>query len=318
MSSSPRQVSAESSWRNLPAWVLDRFPPAVAVMFGVMFAGLAGVSRLAVADPAERSIGEWALAYLAFLGLFLAMRVLDEHKDFAEDRVNHPDRPLSQGLITLGQLRIVGAGGVLVGLVASVSLDGDRRAQLLMMAVAYGFVLLTAVEFFARSWLRQRIVLYGLTHGVVTPLAAWWAMTLAAGSVPVEAPAPAILALALWSSYAFELARKITLPAHFAEIPNSYSEAVGVTSSARLLFGCCALSALSVIWVFVGADAVADTLSSGRGLVAAVMAAIALGCWALIDMAFIGRAFEDTLKLVEPGVGLGLLITWLAVALATL
>ncbi len=91
---------------RLLAYLQERFPPVNMMLFAIL--------HLAVysATEVERSFGPvfW-LGILATISFFFRLRVMDEIKDYDLDAVNHPQRVLQSGGVTLGFL-IGAVGGV--------------------------------------------------------------------------------------------------------------------------------------------------------------------------------------------------------------
>ncbi|MBC7446640.1 MAG: hypothetical protein H7330_01100 [Hymenobacteraceae bacterium] len=90
---------------NLWAYLRERFPPVNMALFAVIFLTVRAVARTVPgADTAPWGVAEWG-GVGATIAFFFHLRVFDEHKDFALDALNHPQRVLQTGRITLGQLR---------------------------------------------------------------------------------------------------------------------------------------------------------------------------------------------------------------------
>ncbi len=113
--------------------------------------------------PAERfTIG----ALTAFL-LFLLLRIFDEFKDAEEDARFRPYRPVPRGLVRLKELRGVGIAVVLLALALNAAaMPGMIWAFLL----ALGYMGLMTKEFFVPKWLKQRPLIYMISHMVVMPM----------------------------------------------------------------------------------------------------------------------------------------------------
>jgi 4-hydroxybenzoate polyprenyltransferase len=212
------------NFRNLGAYLQERFAPVNMGLFVVLFCTVRAVATLA--SPPALSADGLALAVLgalATVSFFFRLRVFDEEKDFALDAVNHPQRVLQTGRVTLPQLRRLAWAGALLEAGWSA---GHGVAALLLWAVALGYSLLMRAEFGVGAWLRSRLVLYALSHMLIMPLVIVW---LFAAYAPVEGAAylPLLVLLSLLGGFSFELARKLHAPA--AERPgvDSYSQALG-------------------------------------------------------------------------------------------
>jgi len=146
----------------------ERFPLAGYLpMVAVFTASAAAYSRLA------RDVTTWipwdrylAGAFTALV-FFAWLRILDEHKDAAQDREARPELPVPRGLVTLGELRAAG----LTMLVAALALN-LLIAPVLLWAVAVValYAALMTREFFVPDWLRARPTAYLVSHMMIMPL----------------------------------------------------------------------------------------------------------------------------------------------------
>ncbi|HEX8052708.1 MAG TPA: hypothetical protein VF517_06925 [Thermoleophilaceae bacterium] len=224
--------------RRMAAWANERFPLAgtAAMLLSLYFAALVYGRALAHEGAIEVSSGDLG-AFFAVWGFFLMIRVLDEHKDYERDRVAHPDRVLQRGLVTLGQLRVLGAAAVAVQLAVSLLADGGVGAVTLWWLALIGFVALTAREFFVGEWLEGRLLLYVLAHLPLWSLAVTWMVQMGArpSSLPASAAWAAVLGFLLpWGA---DLARRIAPSELQGPGATSYADSLGAGRAAALLGG---------------------------------------------------------------------------------
>ncbi len=182
-----------------------------------------------------RLAGEGSIQPLAALVawlFFLHIRIFDEHKDFEKDAETYPDRVLSKGIITLGDLKRVG-GVVLLLELAGVALMGPDAV--FWWAMAFAFSLLMYVEFFVADWLNDHILLYAVSHNPVTALIAMfvWAGTGASWHPGMYW----YLALASVGMLAFEIGRKTRLPDEEHPGVPSYTTELGQDVARFVLLG---------------------------------------------------------------------------------
>jgi 4-hydroxybenzoate polyprenyltransferase len=146
----------------------------------------------------------------AFL-FFLQLRIADEFKDFEEDSCFRPYRPVPRGLVRLRELGVLGALAALVQLGLALWLDATL---VLLLAVAWVYLVLMTKEFFASEWLKARPIPYMVSHMVIIPLVDlyatacdWWH----AGQGP---PRGLIwfLAVSYFNGMVIEIGRKIRGP----------------------------------------------------------------------------------------------------------
>jgi hypothetical protein len=284
---------------HLGAWARERFPLANGVFFVLLYVLALVVGRSAVSGPIVLSWRD-VPGIAALWSFFLWLRVLDEHKDFENDRVAHPHRVLQRGLVTLGNLRVVGGAAVVLQLVVSLWIDGGVGPVTLWWLAAFVWTVLMAREFFARAWLRRHLMWYAVSHMVVMPLVVAWVATMGA-VVATRSPATwTLAALVFASGLAFEMGRKMRAPETEHPLADSYTQALGVPAATFVL---------SVVIVIVSAmtmvTAVVVSDHMPLWVVAAGVAGVALALGALRQ--FRHRPAPGAAKRVEAGVGLSIL-----------
>ncbi len=218
------------------AWLDERFPFANAPAFFLFYLTAGAVAAHATGGVV--TVG-WTdiVSCLVVWSMFLLLRVLDEHKDYADDVIHHPERVLQRGLITLGHLKVAGAGAMALTLLWSVTRAGPTAPPMLAWAIMMGWAWLMAAEFFCGAWLKQRLLLYALSHMAIMPLVAWWCVTL---RLPDASPTTAtwlVVLLFFLTGLAFEIGRKTRGPEEEREGVDSYSKIFGTRGSAVVLLG---------------------------------------------------------------------------------
>ena len=230
------ELSLEDPWlRRFKAWADERFPLAQGVLISLLYLLALLYGRALESPGAVRLAAGDVPGLLAFTAFFLMLRILDEHKDYEVDLRNYPHRILQSGLITLGQLKVLCAGLVLLQLGVSLWLEGGLGPVVyLWLAVMLWTGLMTA-EFFVGAWLKQRLVLYAVCHMLVMPLAIGWIVAMASPGDPP--PLGAGLAAALGFSFGsvFEIARKTRAPADERTGVDTYSKVLGPGGAAWAL-----------------------------------------------------------------------------------
>ncbi len=153
----------------------------------------------------------FAVAFGGSLGSFLLLRIADEFKDAEEDARFRPYRPVPRGLVTLRELRAVGIGVGLIQLGLAAAIGWPLVG---LLAVTWVYFALMSHEFFARSWLKARPVVYLFSHMAIMPLIDWFAT--GCDWVRAGQGMPAGLAWFLAASFCngivIELGRKIRSP----------------------------------------------------------------------------------------------------------
>jgi hypothetical protein len=192
---------------RLGRFVLRMFRPHVYVTYGLLWVLALEGSAVAASGTAWRpSAATWVRVVTVVLAL-LFLRMLDEQKDLAHDRVHHPDRPLVTGAITATELR----GAMAAITVVVTVLNGARSAvdALLILAVL-GYGLFLAVLERVSPAVRERPLLgLAATYPVQLLLGGYvYGSLVATGTVTADWRGPALLALCACVLLHFEFARK--------------------------------------------------------------------------------------------------------------
>jgi 4-hydroxybenzoate polyprenyltransferase len=182
------------------------------------------------------------VAFVTALLFFLQLRISDEFKDADEDARYRPYRPVPRGLVSLHELRRIGAAAALVQVLLAFWL---HPALLLLLVVPWGWFALMSRGFFAGSWLRRRPALYVATHMMILPLVDLYATAcdwLVSGAHP-----PRGLVWFLLVSYAngvvIEIGRKTRAPADEEPNVETYSALWGAGTAVSLWLGALMITA---------------------------------------------------------------------------
>ncbi|MEU2711496.1 hypothetical protein [Streptomyces sp. NPDC007205] len=193
---------------RLGRFVLHRFRPHLYVTYGLLWVlALESTAVVATGTPWRPSGATWVRVTSVVLAL-LFLRMLDEQKDLAHDRVHHPDRPLVTGAISAAELR--GAmTAITVGATALNAAVLSATAALLLLA-ALGYGLLLAVLERLSSAVRDRQLLgLAVAYPVQVLLGVYvYGSLVAAGTVTADWRGAALLALSACVFLHVEFARK--------------------------------------------------------------------------------------------------------------
>ena len=231
-----------SFWSRWNAYQSERFPLAShTVAIGLLF-GSTWFAAQALVSGGRLHLGLRGLAAFAatFLTLLL-LRVFDEFKDFDDDRVNHPDRVVQRGIVTLGELRVL--GWIIVAALAALAGALGARAAI-AFALVFGFALLMRVEFFVRDWLRGHVFTYALTHQGITPLICLYIGTVSLGTwAALPAGFLAVLGAATGVGLCFEVSRKFLAPEDEKPTLDTYTRRFGPLGASWVAFSTLAVAA---------------------------------------------------------------------------
>lgn len=212
-------------------------------------------------------------SYLTAFGvcllMFLQLRIADEFKDAEEDARWRPYRPVPRGLVKLSELRVMFIIAALMQI--ALVLAHDIRL-LIVLAIAWTYLTLMSVEFFCRSWLKARPVVYLLTHMGIMPLVDFFGTAcewLPRGSSPPSGLGW-FLAASFFNGIVIEIGRKLRQPGDEEEGVETYSRLWGKSGGAAVwlaallaTLGCAGMAAARI--GFVG------PLTIGLGIVLAIV-----------------------------------------------
>lgn len=210
---------------RLGAYLQERFPPVNMMLFAILFMAVYSVA-IQQFSASFTLLG----GMLATISFFFRLRVMDEIKDYAQDAVNHPQRVLQSGGISLSFL--MGFSALLsLSEISWSYLRGGWCLTFWLIAVGYAFLM--RYEFFVGAWLRKRLVLYAFSHMLIMPLVVawlWFAWQSAFSPVLLL-----LMLLSLLGGFVFELARKTH--AATAERPgiDTYSSLLGSKRAVMLI-----------------------------------------------------------------------------------
>ena len=217
---------------NLWAWSQERFPLSNGIFIAVLFSTAVLYGQfLSSPDILVMSIGDVA-GFGACWSIFLMLRVFDEHKDYAVDLHNYPDRVLQSGRITLGHLKILGLITILLQAGYSMICDQGMGIVTYYWLVVFGWSLLMTAEFFVPAWLNAHLPVYGATHMLIMPLIIGWLMQIGAAESNLSADAWWLAVMAFFSGCTYELTRKAWGAEEERDTIPSYTRQFGATGVA--------------------------------------------------------------------------------------
>ena len=242
---------ARPSLLRIGEYLGERFPVPVTLILGIALTGAAyaAAQSQTISGGAPLILDGTALGGVFMVFLFLLhLRVFDEHKDFELDSVTRPDRPVQRGVISLDQLKIVGAIAI-AGQIVLALLAGLVPAAVYAVVIVYSVLML--FEFFVKDWLEARLVWYALSHTLVMSILA---LALAVrftirGDIDLSPALYGLLVLCLTSFFAIDVLRKLWAPESEIEGLDSYSKAFGIKKGAVLGAVLIGLSAIIGGWV---------------------------------------------------------------------
>ncbi len=191
-------------------------------------------------------------AFGVCLLMFLQLRIADEFKDAGEDARFRPYRPVPRGLVTLSELRTLFILCAIVQTALVLALD---PRLMIVLAIAWAYLALMCVEFFCRTWLKTRPVIYLVSHMGIMPLVDFFGT--ACEWLPRTGAAPAglgwFLAASFFNGIVIEIGRKLRQPADEEHGVETYSRLWGKSGGAAVwiaaiiaTFTCAAMAAAAI------------------------------------------------------------------------
>jgi len=236
----------------------ERFP---LVKTAPLLAVFSAASLCASAVMAGRPLpgpGAFVAGFIIALLLFFQMRVCDEYKDQDDDRRYRPHRPIPRGLVSLGQIRMLGVASMPL---TALAVWAWHPPVLWLLVLVWAWLAAMTAEFGVPLWLKARPILYLLSHMAIMPLIDLLLTGLE--WLPHGAPATGLwlfLTLSFVNGCVLEIGRKLWSPAHEIAGVDTYSALWGPPKAALVWSALVALSlalliavgaATGVVWVSV-------------------------------------------------------------------
>ena len=226
----------------------ERFP---IFQHGILVAAFSGcaVSFSALLTGTTPHWQAFAVAFITCFLFFLQLRIADEFKDADEDAEFRPYRAVPRGLVTLRELGIVFIIAALIQLTLALLY---YPPLVLVLAIAWLYLALMSVEFFARNWLKARPITYLLSHMFIMPLvdfyatACQWMPALGSHHNPSRGLL-AFLAASFCNGIVIEIGRKLRQPAAEEHGVQTYSSLWGLRKAAIVWLACMLLTAFFAI-----------------------------------------------------------------------
>ncbi len=195
----------------------------------------------------EASLTRMLSALLACLCYLFHVRVIDESRDYQHDATYHAERPVQRGLISLNELFVLDAVGlVLFAMVCF--LYG-------IPAVVYGIALLLFSyaawkEFFMKKWLKKRFFLYNainMFQMILLQLLIYGVLTLEfliTGVMWIH------LLFVIWNTLLMEVVRKIKPARLETKGHDTYSSHLGFKNALGIFWALALFNFLTFHWMY--------------------------------------------------------------------
>lgn len=145
----------------------ERFPVAGALLYAGSLFFLSYLSASLFGNPSPIYPIQALFGLLIIFLTLLHLRIFDEHKDYEKDKLAHPDRMLSKGLIQLSDLKKLLYWVLFFEAWMSLSL-GIVSLWLWMIILIWSYLMY--VEFFMPDYLNKHMGLYLISHQLIVPV----------------------------------------------------------------------------------------------------------------------------------------------------
>ncbi|GAC1478964.1 MAG: hypothetical protein NVS1B4_23120 [Gemmatimonadaceae bacterium] len=151
-----------------------------------------------------------AASTVGIAALFVLMRMMDEVKDEAKDRIAHPERPLPRGLLSSSELTTaVYVVGLLLASYALVVGAALSPLAGVLYAGTVGYAFLMFREFFIPRLLNSNAFVYAVSHQVIVIPMYAFAVAASARAVTITDRTLWFALTGLGASFAYEICRKL-------------------------------------------------------------------------------------------------------------
>jgi 4-hydroxybenzoate polyprenyltransferase len=222
--------------KNFYLYQKARFPILV---LGLSFVPAILSSGAVVAAAVETNFV--VIALIISIAYLLHVRIIDEFRDYEHDRQHHKERPLSTGVITLKELRVI--DWLTIATVPLAALYASPEALLLAVAMLF-YSYLARHEFFLALPLRQHFYLYNAVNLVQMLLLQVLVYTLANPHFTFTTLITVHFFFTTTGTIIFEFLRKVKNPGQDGTGKDTYTWFLGL-NNALLIYA--ALATLNIL-----------------------------------------------------------------------
>lgn len=302
-------MNQQALFTRLIQYQKERFPLVQNGLLIVVFTCSAiAYSRLCRGDISMVNWKDLMIGIFTNLTFFFVLRISDEFKDHKEDLLYRSYLPVPRGLVTLNELAIVGATLVVI----QVSLILFVQIQMLLLFIGvWVYLYLMRYEFFVKAWLKEKQVLYVISHMAIIPIIDLYSSGLdwKLSNSTLHLGILWFVALSFCNGIVLEVGRKIKAPE---------DEEIGVITYSKL-FG---TKGGVLLWIFLLTVTFLLTLGAihhaGFSLLAYSMITIAYLCSLIPPILFINEMNANSAKRIEAAAGIWTIVMYLTLGIVPL
>lgn len=199
-----------SNRKNIGLWFKERFP---VINFSTALLMVLFAKSTALLEGKISWTWQWQDlgCFLLIASHLFLLRVFDEHKDHQSDKINHPDRIIQKGLVSLSEIKILGAVALFLQIIGLILIPFELTNILLWLGI-WGWTLLMTKEFFAKNWLRSKLFLYSFLHLIISPALVLYILFIYKSPTASPAVDYFVFGVLFSSGWFYELTRKNKAP----------------------------------------------------------------------------------------------------------
>lgn len=172
---------------------------------------------------------------VAFLQ-FLMVRIVDEFKDYEEDKKFRPYRPVPRGLITLNELSAL----LIICLILQVGITILYKGNLVLLLVLWGYFLIMSRGFFIKKFLDKHILIEVLLDEIMMPIMVLYLSSFCLNKwglivLLFDTRFPVLILISYVISWIVEVARKVRSKDKEETGVKTYTAVFGIPKAMMLL-----------------------------------------------------------------------------------
>lgn len=272
----------------------ERFPVPAVMIYSAALYYLSYSFPVFLGSTQTFNAGESLLGFFVIFFSLFHLRIFDEHKDYEKDRLAHPDRMLSRGVITLSDLRSLLVIIIILEFAISLYLG---LMQTIIWGMIFVYSLLMFKEFFVPEFLNKRIGLYLVSHQLLVPIILAFGFSQRYDVTGINSlhlmPIALFLFGAMMITMNLEIARKTWSKDREHEHADSYTKIWGIANTVIINQLIALAAAGTFIYLY---------FTQGANLIYTIVAGLLYLLFLVVELLFVIRPDNKNSKLVE-GVG---------------
>jgi 4-hydroxybenzoate polyprenyltransferase len=203
------------------SFIKERFPIHI-LTFTTLSSILASMSVI------SGEVYSWQIliAFTVTTLLLFHIRVIDERRDYDNDTLLHPERPVQQGVISLKNLFVISICGLAFSMIMAVYLGGPAWV---IIIVFIGFTTFAAFDFLSSGYFKNKPVIYHIVNSPQMILLQWMIFAFISWSLKITFPMFLLMLLIYINIFIMEVVRKVKISAE--ETADTYSAILGMKKS---------------------------------------------------------------------------------------